>query len=236
METTWDMTHGGSQGAPKFPLPCQVSFWLRLAQAKGPEWTSEWYSAGRDHALRTLAGMERGGIHDHVGGGFARYSVDDRWHVPHFEKMLYDNGQLLETLAEATSLSDQPEPALEAAAEGIVSFLLRELDDASGGFKSALDADSDGAEGLYYVWRKADVAAALPDASMQQDIQTVFDLDGRSFWEQGMNVLRRSVESDASLWVNAAASSESKMRCNRCPNGGTALLRDDPSPGWMTKC
>ena len=203
-QATWDMTHGGSQGAPKFPLPCQVSFWLRLAQAKGPEWTSEWSSAGRDHALRTLGGMERGGIHDQVGGGFARYSVDDRWHVPHFEKMLYDNGQLLEALAEATSLSDQPEPALEAAAEGIVSFLLRELDDASGGFKSALDADSDGAEGLYYVWRKADVAAALPDASMQQDIQTVFDLDGRSFWEQGMNVLRRSAEGDASLWVNAA--------------------------------
>ena len=147
----------GRKAPPNFRCPVRCRFGCGLHKRQGPEWTSEWSSAGRDHALRTLAGMERGGIHDHVGGGFARYSVDDRWHVPHFEKMLYDNGQLLETLAEATSLSDQPEPALEAAAEGIVSFLLRELDDASGGFKSALDADSDGAEGLYYVWRKADV-------------------------------------------------------------------------------
>ena len=209
---TWDPEYGGGRGAPKFPLPCQIECWLRLADAgRTPEgaarteplgWTSAWREVLGDHALLTLRAMARGGIHDHVGGGFSRYSVDERWHVPHFEKMLYDNGQLLGAYAEAWRRT--PHPSLMQAAEGIVAFLRRELDDPSGGVRSALDADSDGAEGTYYVWRMADLKAALPDEEACKEVIEVFDVDGRSFWEQGQNVLMRPTVQDDALWADDA--------------------------------
>ena len=209
---TWDPEYGGGHGAPKFPLPCQIECWLRLADAgHAPEgeartrslaWTPEWREPLDTHARLTLRAMARGGIHDHVGGGFSRYSVDERWHVPHFEKMLYDNGQLLGAYAEAWRRT--PHPALMQAAEGIVAFLTRELDDPSGGFRSALDADSDGAEGTYYVWRMADLKAALPDEEAREEVIEVFDVDGRSFWEQGQNVLMRPANQDDALWADEA--------------------------------
>lgn len=189
----WDLTHGGGRGAPKFPLPCQIECWLRLGDRT---------QAFHDHAMLTLRSMARGGIHDHVGGGFARYSVDERWHVPHFEKMLYDNGQLLGAFAEAWRRT--PHPALSHAAQGIVSFLMRELDDPSGGFRSALDADSDGGEGMYYVWRTADLKAALPDAAVREEVEAMFDVGGRSLWEEGQNVLMRTAPRDEGFWADEA--------------------------------
>ena len=120
-------------------------------------------SKGVNHGTHSLLTMERGGIHDHVGGGYARYSVDERWHVPHFEKMLYDNAQILGVSAEAWA--QQRHPAMKRSVQGVVSFLERELHDVSGGFKSAMDADSDGEEGAYYGWREADLAVALPEAA-----------------------------------------------------------------------
>ena len=168
----WDPVHGGTVGAPKFPLPCQIDFLLRVGD--GADWMSGWENRAGEQARRTLRAMERGGIHDHVGGGFSRYSVDERWHVPHFEKMLYDNAQLLGSLADAWVRT--PHPALEVAAEGIVRFLERELDDPSGGFKSAMDADSDGAEGTYYVWREAELDAALPEEELRDTVSYKFFL------------------------------------------------------------
>ena len=101
--------------APKFPLPSQLSLALRLGTSLmlGKEWTNK----GRHHGMNTLLAMERGGIHDHVGGGYARYSVDERWHVPHFEKMLYDNAQMLGVTAEAWAL--ERNPALWRSAQGL---------------------------------------------------------------------------------------------------------------------
>ncbi|MGB1384787.1 MAG: thioredoxin domain-containing protein [Flavobacteriales bacterium] len=195
----WDPVYGGSSGAPKFPLPCQIDFLLRACDANG--WAQAWKTKMKEHALRTLRAMERGGIHDHVGGGFARYSVDERWHVPHFEKMLYDNGQLLGTLAEAWAL--EPHPSLERAAEGVVGFLDRELSDASGGFRSALDADSDGAEGTYYVWTEADLIAALGSGDQAEEVMRAFDVGGRSHWEDEKNVLMRQADGEEVLWGDA---------------------------------
>lgn len=194
----WDPVFGGRSGAPKFPLPCQIDFLLRTGEstALGERWMDQ----ARAHALRTLQAIERGGIHDHVGGGFARYSVDERWHVPHFEKMLYDNGQLLGTLAEAWAV--EPHPSIEKAVEGIVGFLDRELSDDSGGFRSALDADSDGAEGTYYVWTEADLIAALGSGDQAEEVMRVFDFGGRSHWEEGKNVLMRQAASEE-LWEDA---------------------------------
>ena len=208
-KSNWDTKYGGDRGAPKFPLPCQIECLIRLADAGCmPEktdgtketWSHDRQVACKDHATLTLRAMARGGIHDHVGGGFARYSVDERWHIPHFEKMLYDNGQLLSAFAEVWRRS--PHPALAQAAEGIVRFLVRELDDSSGGFRSALDADSDGAEGTFYVWRKVDFKSAISSEDLCRDVLNVFDIDGGSFWEQGQNVLQRSEDQDDKLWAD----------------------------------
>ena len=200
-ETTWDGQHGGTLGAPKFPLPSSLALALRLGTSVmlGKEWANK----GMLHGMNTLLAMERGGIHDHVGGGYARYSVDERWHVPHFEKMLYDNAQILGLTAEAWAL--QRHPALWRSAHMIVAFMERELNDASGGFKSAMDADSDGEEGTYYVWRVDDLDAALPDGEAREAVESLFDIGGRSHWEQGKHVLMREAGGDEVLWGDPAA-------------------------------
>ena len=185
----WDARWGGNDRAPKFPLPTNLDFLLHYGTVRGDQ-------AALDHALNTLLHMESGGIHDHIGGGFARYSVDEKWHVPHFEKMLYDNAQLASTFARAwqalpeASTSDRA--ALKRAALGIVDFVQREWSHDAGGFYSALDADSEGVEGKYYVWTAQDLRAALTEAEFRV-MTEVYAVDGKSAWGE--------YESDASANV-----------------------------------
>ena len=200
-ETTWDPKHGGTIGAPKFPLPSQLSLALRMGSCALLGQDSQ--SKGVNHGTHSLLTMERGGIHDHVGGGYARYSVDERWHVPHFEKMLYDNAQILGVSAEAWA--QQRHPAMKRSVLGVVSFLERELHDVSGGFKSAMDADSDGEEGAYYVWREADLAEALPEACLRESVKGWFDIGGGSHWELGKHVLMRPAANEEALWSDPSA-------------------------------
>ena len=186
----WDTKWGGNDRAPKFPIPTNLDFLLHYGTVRQDR-------QALDHVLNTLLKMERGGIHDHIGGGFARYSVDEKWHVPHFEKMLYDNAQLAGTYARAyqalVDASPSDRAALKRAALGIVDFMQSEWSHPSGGFYSALDADSEGVEGKYYVWTAAELRAALNSEDFEL-IRTVYAIDEASRWTEEIpdaNVLMR---------------------------------------------
>ena len=175
----FDPEHGGLKGAPKFPNPPILEFLWRAARRRHD-------GAALAHVHRTLEGMARGGIHDHLGGGFARYSVDERWLAPHFEKMLYDNAQLLELYAVAAQETGRP--LFRSAAEGIVAWLEREMVTPEGAFASSLDADSEGEEGRFYVWSLAEIEEVLGDDAGV--FGRFYDVTAGGNWE-GTNILNR---------------------------------------------
>ena len=151
----FDRVDGGFGDAPKFPHAAELEFCLR-----------EWRLRGNEGALAvvttTLAKMADGGIHDQIGGGFCRYSVDGQWSIPHFEKMLYDNAALLSLYADAARATGNP--AFGDVARDIVGWLMREMRAPDGAFHSSLDADSEGEEGRFYVWSRDEARAAMrPD-------------------------------------------------------------------------
>jgi uncharacterized protein YyaL (SSP411 family) len=147
-----DPVNGGLKGAPKFPNPPALELLWRAGRGGEP-------AGARDAVLLTLRRMCEGGIYDHLGGGFARYSVDDRWLVPHFEKMLYDNAQLLDLLALAWR--ETKDPLFAQAARDTVGWLLREMRTEGGAFSASLDADSEGVEGKFYVWTYDEIETVL---------------------------------------------------------------------------
>jgi uncharacterized protein YyaL (SSP411 family) len=170
IEARFDAEHGGHRGAPKFPQASELELLLDLAEADPPE--SE---AARRMLVVTLDGMARGGLHDHVGGGFFRYCVDVDWGIPHFEKMLYDNAQLLPVYARAAALLQCDDYARVARLGA--DWLQREMRLDSGAWASALDADSPGGEGAYYVWTLTTLADALPDSALRAQAGHDFGLD-----------------------------------------------------------
>jgi uncharacterized protein len=152
---TFDPRHGGFGDAPKFPQPSVPQFLLRYARRFHDE-------EAQHMVLRTCDNMAAGGIHDQLGGGFARYSVDAQWLVPHFEKMLYDNAQLAQLYLDAYLVSGQPHYA--AVVRDILAYVLRDMTHPEGGFFSAEDADSEGQEGKFYCWTRQELAQILePD-------------------------------------------------------------------------
>ncbi len=176
LEQSFDHRHGGFGGAPKFPSAHNLLFLLRYGLLRRDS---------RAHAMveRTLDAMAAGGIFDHVGGGFCRYSTDGRWLVPHFEKMLYDNAMLLAAYAEATCAIDG---RFADPARRIVQWLQREMALPGGAFATALDADSEGGEGATYLWTPQQVAQALGEADAERFCR-LFDITGQGNFE-GSNI------------------------------------------------
>lgn len=144
-----DPVYGGLKGSPKFPIGYQQTFLIRNHLDSRSVFLAE----------RTLDMLQRGGIYDHMGGGFHRYSVDEEWFQPHFEKMLYDNALLMDAYLEAYMATKKPF-YLEVAKD-IADYILRDMTDSSGGFYSAEDADSEGKEGLFYTWEKSEIVKIL---------------------------------------------------------------------------
>jgi|WetSurSiteA1Bulk_404760.scaffolds.fasta_scaffold01519_4 uncharacterized protein len=182
-----DFENGGTKGAPKFPMPSIHQFLLTYHfHTKNPK--------ALEAVTTTLDKIAYGGIYDHIGGGFARYSTDDIWNVPHFEKMLYDNGQLVSLYSNAYKVT-RNESCKKVVYETL-EFIEREMTDESGGFYSSLDADSEGEEGKFYVWTKNEIDKLLGEKSeLLCDYYSVTSIGN---WEEN-NILFISQEKETLL-------------------------------------
>jgi hypothetical protein len=178
-----DPIYGGIKGAPKFPIGYQYSFMLR-----------QFVSTKDARALylveKTLTMMHRGGIYDHLGGGFSRYSVDEKWMVPHFEKMLYDNAILAQTYLEAWQLTKKP--LYRQVCDNILKYVLRDMTHKDGGFYSAEDADSEGHEGLFYTWTYEEIQDLLGNEAeafcLYYDVTPKGNFEGRNILHTPLSI------------------------------------------------
>ncbi|MGQ7869312.1 thioredoxin domain-containing protein [Sunxiuqinia sp. sy24] len=179
-KSNFDRLEGGSKGAPKFMMPNNLQFLLHWAHQMNDQETLSYVET-------TLEKMARGGLYDQVGGGFARYSTDSYWKVPHFEKMLYDNAQLLSVYAQAFQKTKNP--LYQEVVQQTIAFIERELLSPEGGFHSSLDADSEGEEGKFYVWQKQELQKLLgPEFPL---FANYYQVNENGHWENGNYILLR---------------------------------------------
>jgi len=181
----YDFTYGAHQGAPKFPMPCYYLFLLKYAHVTNDDRVTAFVQL-------TLNQMANGGIYDHLAGGFARYAVDEQWKIPHFEKMLYDNAQLI-SLYTAAFLKFKT-PLYKQVAIETIDFCIRDFLQAGEGFQSAFDADSEGVEGKYYCFSKEEIAHILGnDAAL---FCSYFEITENGNWEENVNILHRKIPNE----------------------------------------
>jgi uncharacterized protein YyaL (SSP411 family) len=212
-----DTDRGGTRGAPKFPQASLLELFWRAGLRTGD-------ARYRDIVLVTLRGLANGGIYDHVGGGFARYSVDERWLVPHFEKMLYDNAQLIELMTYAWIGTG--EKLFADRVEETIAWLTREMLLDGGAFAASLDADSEGHEGKFYVWTRAEVLDAL-GAEEGAFFADVYDITDGGNWE-GVSIPNR-------LQRPERLSAEDEARLTRTRTGLLARRAGRVRPGTDDK-
>ncbi len=207
-----DNTEGGSNSAPKFPMPVNYSYLLQYGVlANDP--------SVLDHVLLTLNKMAHGGIYDQIGGGFARYATDALWKVPHFEKMLYDNAQLVSLYSMAYQQSGNE--LYRNVVYETCEFIRREMTSADGGFYSALDADSEGEEGKFYVWKKDELEQLLGDQF--ELFASYYNVNNIGYWENGNYILLRK-ETDKNVAAKFSIS-EDELK-SRMANDKKILLEE----------
>lgn len=222
----FDVTDGGYNRAPKFPLPNNWIFMLRYGFLAN-------HQALLQHTGQTLEKMARGGIYDQIGGGFARYSVDGLWHVPHFEKMLYDNAQLISLYAEAYQQFNHP--PFKDIAEETIAWAFREMQSPEGLFYSALDADSEGIEGKFYVWDKQEFERIVgQDASLLCQYYNV--TDAGNWEEEETNVLRITISPADLAQENGLTLEQLKDKIDVAKNKLLTVREKRVRPGLDDKC
>jgi uncharacterized protein YyaL (SSP411 family) len=235
LSAQFDEALGGAEGAPKFPQPMNWEFVLRY-----------WKRSGNPHARQmvetTLTRMARGGIYDHLGGGFHRYSVDAEWLVPHFEKMLYDNGQLASLYLHGWLAFGNAE--YRRICEETLDYILREMTDPAGGFYSAQDADSEGHEGKFFVWTADEIRSALSPADAEfalahWGVDRGSNFEGRSIlWTPGEPAPERIAAARRTLFAlregrvhpardDKVLASWNGLACRAFAEAGRALERAD---------
>lgn len=185
LQKAFDSEKGGMSGSPKFPMPVVLNFMLQYSSVQKD-------ASASDLVNLTLQKMACGGIYDQAGGGFARYSTDSDWKVPHFEKMLYDNAQLISLYSTAYQLNGKK--LYKEVIEQSIEFVKRELTAPEGVFYSALDADSEGEEGLFYTWTKEEFKEVLGHYSVLGG--EYYGIDAMGLWEKGRNILLRPDSDD----------------------------------------
>jgi uncharacterized protein YyaL (SSP411 family) len=224
LESRFDLKWGGIEKAPKFPMPSNWLFLLRYFHLTENE-------NALQQALRTMHEMAAGGIYDQVGGGFARYSVDAQWLVPHFEKMLYDNGQLLTLYAEGYLLSR--DERFREVLEETSMFLSREMLSPEGGLYSALDADSEGEEGKFYVWQYDELENILTDQFPL--VSAFYRVSREGNWEEGKNILHYRMDATHFAEIHNLDSSQLKEILQNSKNKMLAARYKRVRPGLDDK-
>ena len=222
----FDARHGGFGNAPKFPRPSDLAFLLRRHFRSGDP-------AALDMTLTTLRRMAEGGIYDQIGGGFCRYSVDAEWTIPHFEKMLYDNALLLGVYVDAWRITGEPLFARIVAAT--IGWVGREMTAPDGGFYSSLDADSEGEEGRFYVWRPEAVKALLDDDEWQL-VAGHYGLDGPPNFENHAWHLRVAQPLDELAAVLSIAPELARRRLDAARAKLMQARQQRVRPGLDDKC
>jgi uncharacterized protein YyaL (SSP411 family) len=212
-----DHDHGGLKGAPKFPQTSTFEFlWRNYMRTQNTDC--------RTAVEITLTNICQGGIYDHLGGGFARYSVDHLWLAPHFEKMLYDNAQLITLLSKVTSHTGNE--LFRMRIKETINWLKREMLTPSSAFAASYDADSEGVEGKFYVWSEADIDAALGEADAKT-FKEVYDVSAHGNWEE-TNILNR-------LKTQNLLDTETEQNLSRQRQKLYELRQDRIPPGWDDK-
>lgn len=198
---TFDMREGGPTRAPKFMLPNNFEFLMRYADYSNDQKVKEYTELSLDK-------MAMGGIYDQVGGGFARYSTDMLWKVPHFEKMLYDNGQLVSLYSNAYKKFKKP--LYKEIVYQTLGWVEREMTTKEGAFYAALDADSEGEEGKFYVWQKEELQELLPKDF--DWVKEYYNINGKGFWEHNNYILLR--DKDDSTFAKEQGITREELRKN----------------------
>lgn len=226
----FDHQDGGLNRAPKFPMPSNWAFLLQYSVLEQDADVAK-------HVHFTLKKMAAGGIYDHVGGGFARYSVDGRWHVPHFEKMLYDNAQLVSLYLAAWQ--HQPDPQYRRTVQETLAWVEREMTGPDGGFYCALDADSEGVEGKFYTFSLGEIEEALSGHFDKEDIQLVVDhfhITPHGNWvEERTNVLFHDYDADELAGRQGFSASEWDIYLKEIKSHLLAYRADRVRPGLDDK-